>query len=117
MYNIDVLSPIRGKNPLDWSEDGLAGKSHTLYTEGGFVPRDLRDIRRADAVLLHFADPPKRQSIGTWTEFGIAVERRIPIVVSSEIVTVVSHPFVYRLAAKVCPTLQQACDYLGFLLK
>lgn len=114
-YGIDTLSPVRGKNPNDWRKDGL-DSTNTPYASGGFVARDKRDVARCDAVLLAFWEPLDRQSIGTWWEAGWASEMGKPIVVCSELPEVVEHPFVWRQAAKICPTLDDAVEYLVFLL-
>jgi len=70
---IGVLSPVRGKDPEDWTKDGLEGKARTTYARGGFVERDEMDMADCRAVLLRFmADArPDRQSIGTWAEYGL----------------------------------------------
>ena len=116
-HDIGVLSPVRGKNPEDWTKDGLNGSACTAYSGGAFVFRDRRDLERCNAVLLYFPESPGRQSIGTWAEFGYAVwGLGKPVVVVSELPEVIGHPFVYRLAAKVVPTLEEAIDYLVFLL-
>ena len=116
-FRIDCLSPVRGKDPSDWQKDGLNSVRDDLpYAGGGFVPRDYRDIDRCDALLLMFTDTTSRQSIGTWMEAGYAVARAIPIVVVSQVPTVIGHPFIQRAAAKICPTLEVGVEYLKFLL-
>lgn len=115
---IGVLSPVRGKDPRDWTMDGQDSVRKTHYAHGGFVPRDRRDIERCDAMLLHFMaeGDPDRQSIGTWVELGWAIELGTPVVVATDMDAVATHPFVYRHAAKVCGTLDDALGYLTFLL-
>ena len=116
-HGIGSLDPVRGKNPCDWGKDGLVtDKDQVIYANGGFVPRDKRDVMRSDALLLGFWEPPDRQSIGTWCEFGWATAWDIPIVVCSELPEVVEHPFIWRQAAKVCATLEEGVEYLAFLL-
>ena len=119
IHGIGVLSPVRGKSPSDWHKDGLEGNDDQVYSKGGFVARDLRDIEElADALLLYFpkAACPNRQSIGTWVELGIARSERVPIIVASDMPEVVDHPFVYKLATRVCSTLDEAMEYTRFLL-
>lgn len=110
------ISPIRGNNPADWTADGLDGVG-TVYADGGFVPRDERDIRRCDAVLLFFMDPLARQSVGTWAEFGMAYALGKPVVVCSGLPEIAQHPFVRRWSAKVVPDMEAAVAYLAFLLE
>ena len=116
MHNIDAISPVRGNSPADWTADGLDGVD-TVYADGGFVPRDERDIRRCDAVLLFFMDPLARQSVGTWAEFGMAYALGKPVVVCSGLPEIAQHPFVRRWSAKVVPDMEAAVAYLAFLLE
>ena len=115
---IAVLSPLRGKDLDKISEDGLGTDDvgERPFSAGGFVARDLLDIRNSDALLLFFEDTISRQSIGTWTEFGYAVSEQIPIVVCSTLHEVVAHPFIYKLATRITPTIDIAVEYLTFLL-
>jgi len=62
---IIAVNPIRGKNPSDWTKDGMNAIQPTIYDRGGFVDRDERDVKRADAILLNFPEPLERQSLGT----------------------------------------------------
>ena len=118
-HGIGVLSPIRGKDPKDWKADGTDAIRPVPYANGGFLPRDKRDVReRSDAVLIFFpaSAAPDRQSIGTWSEFGWATAWDIPVVVASDIPEVTGHPCIWRQAAQVTETLDQAIEYLVFLL-
>ena len=117
-YGIGCLSPVRGKNPADWTPDGLEGKASVAYSNGGFVARDRRDVERCDALLLAFTKDmdPGRQSLGTWCELGWATAWNIPVVVWTDMPEIEKHPFIYRQAAKVCGTLDEALEYLEFLL-
>jgi nucleoside 2-deoxyribosyltransferase len=118
-----AVSPVRGKDPQDWRPDGLDSEN-TVYSRGGFVSRDERDIVRADAILLCFlaAQCPRRQSIGTWSEFGFAhglnVSRGwpVPVVVVSDMPEVTEHPFIQQWSARVERTLDAGIAYLVFLL-
>lgn len=115
VLGVGTLSPVRGKEPNDWRPDGLEAIQPTIYSHGGFVPRDLMDLENCDAVLLYFADPCQRQSIGTWFELGYAVRLGVPVVVVSDLPDVKEHPFVWRHAARVCQTLNEGLEYLRFL--
>ena len=114
--NIMPLSPVRGKDPKNWTKDGLEGVGDVPYSDGGFVPRDMYDVRRADALLVYFMEAPERQSLGTWIEFGWADAWGKPIVVCSTLNEVIKHPFIYKRACRVVSDLESACDYLEFLL-
>jgi nucleoside 2-deoxyribosyltransferase len=116
LAGIDVLSPVRGKNPSDWLEDGTDTNKPLIYDRGGFVARDHRDVRRCDAVLLVFFKAPERQSIGTFVEFGWAEELGKPIIVASDLPEVIRHPFIWKGADRICPTLEEALAYSIFLL-
>ena len=115
--DIGTINPVRGKSPSDWRKDGLDSIQPTIYDNGGFVPRDERDVRRCDAMLVCFKDKGDRQSIGTWVEVGWAQMLNIPFVIVSTLPEVVKHPFISRKAARVCDTLDDAITYLKFLLQ
>jgi hypothetical protein len=124
-WGIQSLNPCRGKDPKDWRYDGLdANTVGLVYSNGGFVARDERDIQRADVLLLVFmADlAPARQSIGTFSEFGfahglsVARGRTLPVVVASDMPEVVEHPFIQQWATRVEPTVERAVSYIKFLL-
>lgn len=116
---IVILDPCRGKDPREWSPDGMDAKD-CIYGDGAFVPRDLLDLRRAWACLFHWPKDPGRQSLGSWMEFGsVAMPYdgpRKPVVFSDPEGHLSRHPFVYRHAAKVTRSLEQACEYVRWLL-
>ena len=114
---IDVISPIRGKDPSDWTRDGEESNTSTIYDKGGFYARDRRDVQRCDAILLAFPSwmAPERQSIGTWKELGWADAWDIPVVVWTDMDEIAKHPFVWKQAARICPTFNEAIEYLAFL--
>jgi len=116
-YGVGCISPVRGKDPKDWRKDGLNAIRPTIYDKGGFVPRDRRDVKRCDAVLLVFVEAPDRQSIGTWTEYGWADMLDKPIVVVSTLPEVIEHPFIWKSAARVCAAIEEGQDYIRFLLQ
>ena len=116
-YDIGVLSPVRGKDPADWSKDGMGGKN-VPYDNGGYLARDRRDVERCDVLLLVMLKGmlPVRQSIGTWCEWGWATILGKPAVAVTDVPEVANHPFIYRQAAKVCHTLDDGIAYVEFLL-
>lgn len=107
------LNPMRGKDPSKVSKDGLKSDISPLL----FVERDLADIRSADVMLVYTLGIEKleRQSIGTWAEFGVAIERRIPLVFVATHPQVVNYPFVVKYAAAVVPTLDEALKVIDWL--
>lgn len=111
---IKVRSPMRGKNVGSLSKDGLTSNIPPLL----FTARDLRDIHKSDALLIYTLgiETLNRQSIGTWAEFGIAIERGIPIVFVATDPSVVNHPFVKKWASVVVPTLHEAVVWLDWLV-
>ena len=121
LHGIGVLSPVRNKDPEDWTEGGLDGRVGAVYAGGAFVERDERDLKICDAVLLYFPAHacPTRQSIGTWAEFGLAALAGglgKPVVVVTDLPEVARHPFIYRRAAKITSSFDEALEYLVFLL-
>lgn len=114
---IACLDPCRGKKLEDLVHNGLDIPG--VMAGGAFVARDLLDIRRSSAVLLHWWGDPGRQSIGTFFEFGYAVRHLIPVVVSDPTNAIAAHPFVHRNAAAVFtgPEAQaKALEYLVAVL-
>jgi nucleoside 2-deoxyribosyltransferase len=113
--NLDMttLSPMRGKDPDRISKDGLTSDIPAML----FTTRDLRDIHNSDVLLLYALgiESLDRQSIGTWAEFGIAIERGMPIVVVATAPSVTQHPFVVKWASAVVPTLQEAMQTINWL--
>lgn len=83
VHIIRCISPVRGKDSSDWRKDGLDSIHSTIYDKGGFVDRDLRDVKRADVIFCNFSEPLDRQSIGTWWELGWADMLGKPIVIVS----------------------------------
>lgn len=114
---IRAISPVRGKSPSDWSKDGLEAIKPTIYDKGGFVDRDLRDVKRSDAIFCNFPEKLERQSLGTWWELGWADMLGKPIVVVSQLPEVVQHPFVWKRVARICSTLEEGIEYTRFLLQ
>ena len=115
-YDINAISPIRDKDPSDWTDDGYEGKSDLPYANGGYVERDLYDIRRSDIVLVNALYMPDRQSIGTWFEFGYAISKGIPVIVVADAPMITKHPFVYKHAAKIVSSVDEALNYIIFFL-
>lgn len=107
------ISPMRGKDPKRLSKDGLKGDIPASL----FVRRDINDIHTCDIMLIYFPKGicPDRQSIGTWAEFGIAIERSIPIIVVSDDPQVVEYPFIKVFAAAIVPTLEEAVEKVRWL--
>ena len=115
-YDIRAISPIRDKDPSDWTNDGYEGKSHLPYANGGYVARDLFDIKRSDIILINMLDVPDRQSIGSWFEFGYAYACDIPTVIVADDPMINKHPFVYKTATKLVKSIDEAIEYIVFFL-
>jgi len=112
--SIAVLDPCRDKKVGDLKHNGF--DCDGVLAGGGFVYRDLHDIRNADAVLLHWWGDPGRQSIGTFMELGYAHSMQIPIIVSDPTGLIKAHPFLHRLAAFIAapqPTTTLCTKYIG----
>jgi len=114
---IQCINPVRGKNPADWDNNGFDANEGVVYSKGGFVERDLRDVKRCDLIFCNFSEPLDRQSIGTWWELGWADMLGKPIVIVSTLPEVINHPFVWKRAARVCFTLDEGIGYTRFLLE
>lgn len=111
-HGIITVSPLRGKDFDKISKDGLTSDIPSRL----FVARDLQDIRTCDAMLLVWMkDLTGRQSIGTWSEMGIAMERQLPLVVYTDDPKALKHPFVTYAAASICTTMDEAYERLVWL--
>lgn len=114
-HGIAVRCPMRGKSLKDVRNNGL-NTTNTLL-EGRFVDRDLYDVRHSDCLLVNWHHDPGRQSIGTWVEIGIAVERGIPVIIVDTTDTVSHHPFIQRLCVKPFTNMNDAIRYAVQMLK
>ncbi len=110
-----VLDPLRGKA----SNLVVGGDTTTemIYASGNFTPneimaRDLNDITRADILLMEMKAP----SIGSSCEIMYAWQRQKMIIVVSTNPAVIYHPWVNAIAAKIIPSMDDAIDYLSYLL-
>jgi len=114
--DIDAISPIRDKDPSQWTKDGYEVDENLPYANGGYVARDLYDIRRSDIIILNALHMPDRQSIGTWFEFGYAVAIEVPVIVVANDDIITKHPFVYKNAVKTVNTIDKAVEFVKFFL-
>ncbi len=107
---IQTLDPTRGKIPSKMSNAGL------LYDDKSVAPlvgRDLDDIKSCNAVLIYFPYIPTRQSIGTFSEMGMAIALNKPVYFVAHPTTessMLDHPFVERFAEFF------GSDFTGMLL-
>jgi hypothetical protein len=126
-----IVSPMRFQNPEQFTKDGLHDKS---VPDSFFVATDYSDVANADVVfLVYWKNSPgktfaevdsgapcckeRRQSIGTWAEFGIATFLHIPTIVVTDDPDVADHPFSLRKSAIVCETVEEGLSYLRKALK
>lgn len=113
---VSCYNPVSDLPVHSWSSDGnTVLASDSPAANGGFVPRDLYNLRRSDAALFNYPCGPNRQSIGTWVEFGIAYSLGIPTVVCSTVEEVTKHPFIEKLCTKIVKTLEEAVEFVLFL--
>jgi len=111
-HEITTVSPLRGKDFDKISKDGLTSDIPSRL----FVARDLQDIRTCDAMLLVWLKTmTARQSIGTWSEMGIAMARQLPLVVYTDDPQAWKHPFVTYAAASICKDMEEAYERLIWL--
>lgn len=126
----EIIDPLEHQNPKHFTTDGL----HDSTTPDSlFVRADIADIQRADIVMCVYWNAPvdmrehpfgvvapsasyRRQSIGTWAEFGIAAYLHKPIIVVSDDNAVLDHPFVKVFAAAKVATIDAAIMALEKLI-
>lgn len=133
-----TVDPCDRNNMRNVTADGL---HDTTMPDSLFVRADVADIERADVVMVVYwkarpglqcvgesasgekweweenAAGLRRQSIGTWAEFGMAAYLGKPIVVVSDDPSVVEHPFVRTLAAGIYSTLEEGLKALEVLVR
>lgn len=126
---------MRYQNPATFTRGGLGDSS----TPSSFFWKvDKGDLARADVLVLvywrggveHYcreipcckegvacpAHGRRRQSVGTWAEFGLAIMRGIPIIVVTDDPDVRDHPAIQQEAAIVVETVEEAWGWLEKLL-
>jgi len=91
-----VLDPMRGKKVEDLDAKGYT--SAIPFTL--FVERDRADIAASDAMIVVFRKGLSRQSIGTWWECGWASDALTPILLMTDDIDVMKHPFMEKYAAR-----------------
>jgi len=106
---ITVLSPLRFQSPDNFTHGGL----HDATVPDGFMVKvDLADVRKADAILLVYWKGFGRQSVGTWAEFGVAMELGTPVVVVTDDPNVADHPFIRCGAAAITNTVEEGLEWI-----
>lgn len=87
---IATLSPMRWKNALEHSDNGMISTdfreyAHNgpFYTAQGIMERDYNDVRRADLLLVNLLGA-NSFSIGTCMELAWAYAMQKPVVVAIE---------------------------------
>ena len=120
--NHTIVSPMRFQNPDHFTKDGLHDKS---VPDSFFVATDYSDVANSDVVFLVYwkekitqtSAGTRRQSVGTWAEFGIATFLHVPVIVVTDAPEVLDHPFIRRKAAVVVETVEEGLSYLRKALK
>lgn len=116
--NVLVLDPCRGKTVEDLDANGFDCPGP--MQGGGFVYRDLIDIKASQVLLMMWWGDPGRQSIGTWWELGYANALGKTLVIADPNYQIADHPFVAQLASQVYvgpEALPRAVDFVEAILK
>jgi nucleoside 2-deoxyribosyltransferase len=111
---VTTVDPFRGQPKEKVSKDGLKGAMPGVFLSR----RDKWTIDRCDVMLMCVLgiEDLKRQSIGTWAEFGYAgMTGKVPVIVVADHQSVLEHPFVEDLASVVVPTLEEAVKAILWL--
>lgn len=125
------VSPLRYQNKATFVGDGLHDSN---VPDKFFVNADIADVLRSDLMILVYwrdnragtdvstrggillpppFDPSKhyrRQSIGTWCEFMLAVSNDIPVIVVTDDPDVFDHPFIKVKAAYICTRVDEGWE-------
>ena len=104
-YGIKTLDPLRGKRADLISDQGLGYNGVLAPAE--IADRDKADIDEADMVLACFPYAPKRQSIGSSMEMGMAVWANKPVVLCAKPAEFNKHLFCRRFCT-IVPDLAEA---------
>jgi nucleoside 2-deoxyribosyltransferase len=112
-----TYDPMTKHSPENFINDGL----HDLAVrDTEFVHRDMMHLPKCDIVICAFFKDDdreyRRQSIGTWAEFGIAFWLRKPIIVYTDDMEVAEHPFVNVYATDVVLSMDELKRALEFQL-
>ena len=91
-------------NPLRWGN----GRDEPIDQSRAFCNADLYDVRTCDCLFVGFPLAIDRQSIGTWAEMGIALDRSKFIVVWSPLEEILHHEFVTNFSGYITDVLSQA---------
>jgi nucleoside 2-deoxyribosyltransferase len=117
-YNIDGLSPMRGKEFLDLPGKIPIQESYNEILQGSSVwinTRDYNDVRRSDGLLVNFLGSTK-VSIGTVLEIGFAKALNKPIVIAMERGNIHSHVMIDHGYVVIVPTLEDAINAIVGLI-
>ena len=120
LYNIDGLSPMRGKLgvlPTDKPLSAMCGDGtkHPLTSSKGIISRDFNDVMTSDAILVNLLGA-KIVSIGSMMELAWAYQARKLSIVIAEAGNIHEHAFVKETASYIVPTLDEAVNLLCCLL-
>jgi hypothetical protein len=109
---IITLSPLRGFEHLllDNGQMHPEYSDHPLRSLPAFISRDFSDVERSNALLVNFLGA-QRVSIGTVMEIRDAWRQGKMIAVAMEPGNPHDHGMI-RYPAMVCPTLDEAIEYL-----
>ena len=115
-----AISPMRGKEKL--KSVGLLGEYSGIYDSTSIKTRDRWDVRRADAMFVHF--PPAtwtRFSTGTTIEIGWADAFHVPIILACErdasFQQWLDHPIVKSCIGWHVETLDEGIEVLTTLFR
>lgn len=116
--NVEVLSPLRGKEYLEAFGKLLKNYhgAHPLSEPRGIVTRDRHDVQTSDVILMNLQGA-ERVSIGTMIELGWADSARVPVIVITDQGNIHDHEMVHGLAGYEVESLEEgvfiACAVLG----
>lgn len=114
--NIELLSPMRGKDHLKGEKKIYTWKEgNPLCSKKGIVTRDRFDVSRCNLFLANLLSS-ETVSIGTMVEFGWADAYRKPIVTIMRKEGIYRHPFILELSSFIIENIEEAAEVIKSIL-
>jgi nucleoside 2-deoxyribosyltransferase len=103
VWDITWLDPLNGKNFAEITEDGL--KSSVPYS--AIFDRDLSSVRNSDLIIANMNTfGSSRPPIGTISELAWAGLMQKPIVMITDELNYIEHPFMKKMVSWVVPDVE-----------
>jgi nucleoside 2-deoxyribosyltransferase len=106
--DVSVISPMSYKSFVDGE---WLMFDQFPFTSQSILQQDMMSISLSDIILMNLLPINEHPMIGTFSEFGIALAQRKPIIVVATDEKLINHPFIAAGAHRILPTVDDAIDY------